>query len=305
MKIASRKSALALWQSEHIKSLIQDHLKIPVEIVGYKTKGDVILDTPLSKIGGKGLFTKELEDAMLSGLADLAVHSLKDVPMYFPEGLKLCAISKREKCNDCFISYKYSSFDELPKNAKVGTTSLRRMMQLKILRPDLDIISLRGNVNTRLSKLQAGEFDAIILAVAGISRLGIDVPHKAPFSLDDMIPAVGQGALGIECRDDKNLIDQLSFLNDKNAFIETKIERDFTTTLNGGCQVPIGINAQIIDDSVVVRGIVGLIDGSEFIKEKEIISIDEFDDFGVKFAQKFIQKGAKELLDKALKMANL
>lgn len=303
--IATRKSALAMWQSEHIKNLIEKEHNIEVELSGMKTKGDVILDTPLAKIGGKGLFTKELEESMLKGEAHLAVHSLKDVPVFFPDGLILSAISKREDVRDAFVSENFANFKDLPKNAKVGTTSLRRKMQIKIIRPDLEIISLRGNVNTRLSKLKSGEFDAIILANAGIKRLGLEneIKFVVPFELDEMIPAMGQGALGIECVDKKEIIQKLEFLNDEKSVIETTIERDFVKTLDGGCQVPIGVNAVLDDDKVKIRAIVGLPDGSEFIKDEIIINKENFKTIGKEFASEFIKKGAKELLKRAELMA--
>lgn len=301
MRIATRKSALALWQSEFIKAKLEEKYNYKVELIGLKTKGDVILDSPLSKIGGKGLFTKELEIQMLEGNAEIAVHSLKDVPVVFDDGLILGAISKRADVRDCFVSQNYDDFSKLPKCAKVGTTSLRRAMQLKILRKDLVILSLRGNVNTRLNKLKNGEFDAIILAKAGIDRLNLndEIKFVKPFSLDEMIPAMGQGALGIECLDKKEILDEISFLNDENSIIETTIERDFVTKLNGGCQVPIGVNAQIIGDKIKIRAIVGTPDGEEFIKEEKEISKSDYKNFGKILADEFIQKGAKEILAKA------
>lgn len=306
IKIATRKSILALWQSEHIKVRIESkHNDIKVELIGMKTKGDVILDTPLAKIGGKGLFTKELEDSMLKGETDIAVHSLKDVPVVFPEGLKLAAICSREDTRDAMISEKFANFSDLPHGAKVGTTSLRRKMQLLIMRPDLEIISLRGNVQTRLRKLKEGEFDAIILAMAGINRLNIkaEVAHIYTFGFDEMIPAMGQGALGVEARDEKKILEQISFLNDENAVIETTIERDFVSVLEGGCQVPIGISARLKDDEISIDAIVGLPDGSEFIKDSLKVSKDKFQSVGKELAHKFIEKGAKELLKRAEEMA--
>ena len=306
IKIATRKSILALWQSEHIKARIESkHNDIKVELVGMKTKGDVILDTPLAKIGGKGLFTKELEDSMLKGETDIAVHSLKDVPVVFPEGLKLAAICSREDTRDAMISEKFAKFSDLPHGAKVGTTSLRRKMQLLIMRPDLEIISLRGNVQTRLRKLKEGEFDAIILAMAGINRLNIkaEVAHIYTFGFDEMIPAMGQGALGIEARDEKQILDQIDFLNDENAVIETTIERDFVSVLEGGCQVPIGISARLKGDEISIDAIVGLPDGSEFIKDSLKTSKDKFQSVGKELAHKFIEKGARELLKRAEEMA--
>ena len=306
IKIATRKSILALWQSEHIKARIEaQHKGVKVVLEGMKTKGDVILDTPLAKIGGKGLFTKELEDSMLKGETDIAVHSLKDVPVVFPEGLKLAAICSREDTRDAMISEKFAKFSDLPHGAKVGTTSLRRKMQLLIMRPDLEIISLRGNVQTRLRKLKEGEFDAIILAMAGINRLNIkaEVAHIYTFGFDEMIPAMGQGALGIEARDEKQILDEISFLNDENAVIETTIERDFVSVLEGGCQVPIGISARLQGDEISIDAIVGLPDGSEFIKDSLKTSKDKFQSIGKELAHKFIEKGAKELLRRAEEMA--
>ena len=306
IKIATRKSILALWQSEHIKARIEaQHKGMKVVLEGMKTKGDVILDTPLAKIGGKGLFTKELEDSMLKGETDIAVHSLKDVPVVFPEGLRLAAICSREDTRDAMISEKFAKFSDLPHGAKVGTTSLRRKMQLLIMRPDLEIISLRGNVQTRLRKLKEGEFDAIILAMAGINRLNIkaEVAHIYTFGFDEMIPAMGQGALGIEARDEKQILDETSFLNDENAVIETTIERDFVSVLEGGCQVPIGISARLKGDEISIDAIVGLPDGSEFIKDSLKTSKDKFQSIGKELAHKFIEKGARELLKRAEEMA--
>ena len=306
IKIATRKSILALWQSEHIKARIEAQNKgMKVVLEGMKTKGDVILDTPLAKIGGKGLFTKELEDSMLKGETDIAVHSLKDVPVVFPEGLKLAAICSREDTRDAMISEKFAKFSDLPHGAKVGTTSLRRKMQLLIMRPDLEIISLRGNVQTRLRKLKEGEFDAIILAMAGINRLNIkaEVAHIYTFGFDEMIPAMGQGALGVEARDEKQILEQIDFLNDENAVIETTIERDFVSVLEGGCQVPIGISARLKGDEISIDAIVGLPDGSEFIKDSLKTSKDKFQSIGKELAHKFIEKGARELLKRAEEMA--
>ena len=306
IKIATRKSILALWQSEHIKARIEaQHKGVKVVLEGMKTKGDVILDTPLAKIGGKGLFTKELEDSMLKGETDIAVHSLKDVPVVFPEGLRLAAICSREDTRDAMISEKFAKFSDLPNGAKVGTTSLRRKMQLLIMRPDLEIISLRGNVQTRLRKLKEGEFDAIILAMAGINRLNLkaEVAHIYTFGFDEMIPAMGQGALGVEARDEKQILDEISFLNDENAVIETTIERDFVSVLEGGCQVPIGISARLKGDEISIDAIVGLPDGSEFIKDSLKTSKDKFQSIGKELAHKFIEKGARELLKRAEEMA--
>lgn len=305
LTIATRKSQLALWQSEHIKEcLLKAHPHLEIVLEGFKTKGDVLLDSPLAKIGGKGLFTKELEESMLRKEAHLAVHSLKDVPSFFPQGLVLAAISKREEVNDAFLSQYYTHLQDLPKGAKVGTTSLRRRMQLLALRPDLNIISLRGNINSRLEKLKAKEFDAIILAFAGIKRLGLEKQIKfvKKFELDEMIPAASQGALGIESIDDEQILSLLKCLNDENAFIETHIERDFIKTLEGGCQVPIGINAKLSGDDIQIQAIVGLPDASKILKEKKLIKKQDYLNAGELLAKEMITKGAKEILKEAESM---
>ena len=303
IRIASRGSELALWQTNHIKNLLQQNGH-EVEIIVMKTKGDVILDTPLAKIGGKGLFTKELENAMLENRADIAVHSLKDVPTKFEAGLKLAAVCSRADTNDTMLSMKYAKFSDLPQNAKVGTTSLRRQMQLLMKRPDLNLISLRGNVNSRINKLKNGEFDAIILAQAGIDRLGLDklVNFTDPL---DTICAMGQGALGIEARsDDEAILKAIDFLNDEKSVIETRVERDFVDTLNGGCQAPIGIRAELKGDKIEVSGILGLPDGSEFLKESKIYKKSDYQNAGREFAKIFLNQNAADLLSRAEIMAN-
>lgn len=300
--IATRGSKLALWQSEHVKAELEKaHSGLEVELSIMMTKGDKILDTPLAKIGGKGLFTKELEEAMLRGEAHIAVHSLKDVPMDFPEGLKLGVITKREDVRDAMLSEKYASLDALPEGAVVGTTSLRRRMQLLKLRPDFVIKNLRGNVNTRIRKLKEGEFDAIILASAGINRLGLasEVTYFTPISKEVMIPASGQAALGIEIIDNPEVERLVSVLSDQDAIIETRVERDFITVLQGGCQVPIGVNAEINGNSLHVKAILGLPDGSEMITEEIMVTRAEYETVGKILAQKVIDKGAKALLERA------
>jgi hydroxymethylbilane synthase len=304
--IATRGSKLALWQSEHIKAVLeQAHSGLQVELKVMKTKGDIILDTPLAKIGGKGLFTKELEDAMLRGDAHIAVHSLKDVPTEFPEGLTLGVITKREDVRDALLSEKYADIDALPEGAVVGTTSLRRRMQILAYRPDLKIKNLRGNVNTRLRKLKEGEYDAIILAAAGINRLGLqgEVRYFSPISTSLMIPAMGQAALGIECIDDPKVLELISVLNDEEANIETTVERDFVTVLQGGCQVPIGVNAKLKEDTIQVRAVVGLPDGSELIKEKLVVSRNDYKAMGKELADIMIEAGAIKLLKRAEEIA--
>ena len=304
--IATRGSVLALWQSEHIASLLEAH-GIQAQLKSMKTKGDKILDTPLAKIGGKGLFTKELEESMLRGEAHIAVHSLKDVPVEFPQGLVLAAICAREDVRDAMISEKYAKFNELPRGAKVGTTSLRRKMQLLSMRPDLEVISLRGNVQTRLRKLKDGEFDAIILAMAGINRLNLcaEVRHVAPFEVSQMIPAMGQGALGIEAVDEPQTLRAIEFLKDERAIIETTVERDFVRVLEGGCQVPIGINARLDGENIHVSAIVGLPDGSESICQSIVAQKSQYQSIGAELAHAFIEKGAKQLLARAEAMTSL
>jgi len=300
--IATRGSKLALWQSEHVKAELEKaHPGLEVELSVMMTKGDKILDVALAKIGGKGLFTKELEEAMLRGEAHIAVHSLKDVPMEFPEGLKLGVITKREDVRDAMLSEKYATLESLPQGAVVGTTSLRRRMQLLKLRPDFVIKNLRGNVNTRIRKLKEGEFDAIILASAGINRLGLasEVTYFTPISKEVMIPASGQAALGIEIVCDAEVERLVSILNDEDAIIETRVERDFITVLQGGCQVPIGVNAEIHGDSLQVKAILGLPDGSEMLTEEIKTTRSEYKTVGKALAQRVIDKGAKALLERA------
>ena len=300
--IATRKSQLALWQSEFIKAFLQERYpNLRVNLQGFKTKGDVLLDTPLAKIGGKGLFTKELEESMLAGKAHLAVHSLKDVPSFFPQGLTLAAVCKREEPNDALLSEKFKDLVSLPQGAKVGTTSLRRKMQLLLKRPDLNIISLRGNINSRLEKLKKGEFDAIVLAYAGLKRLNLQkaVKFLYKFSLDEMIPAASQGILGIESLDEPNLLQTLAVLNDEQAVVASRVERDFIKELEGGCQVPIGVNAEILGTSVQIRAILGLPDGSEILQKSLNLPLNESQNAGILLAKEFIGKGAKELLKRA------
>jgi hydroxymethylbilane synthase len=300
--IATRESKLAMWQAEHIQARLQEaHPNLEVVINSMTSKGDQILDTPLAKIGGKGLFTKELETSMLAGESHIAVHSLKDVPMEFPDGLKLAIITKRHDPRDALLSEKYSSIDELPQNAVVGTTSLRRRMQILKIRPDLTIKNLRGNVNTRIRKLKEGQYDAIILASSGIKRLGLqeEVKYFTPISEDLMIPAMGQAALGIEIVDTPEVAKIVEVLRDDDATVETTIEREFVRVLEGGCQVPIGINAKIDNDIVKVQALVGLPDGEEVIYEKLTCKTDEYKTKGEEIAKRFIEKGARELLKKA------
>ena len=305
--IATRRSQLALWQSEYIKAQLQEfYPDMQIELQEFVTKGDKILDVPLAKIGGKGLFTKELEVAMLEGTAHLAVHSLKDVPTQFEEGLQLAAVTKRFDPRDALLSNKYSSIDELPEGAIVGTTSLRRRMAIMMLRPDIVLKDLRGNINTRIAKLNAGEYDAIILAATGVQKLKIEneVKYFNPISTDVMIPSMGQATLGIETTTDPRIVELVSVLNDKDAHIESTIERNFVDALQGGCQAPLGVKATIIDEhSIRVQAIVGLPDGSESISEDITADIEEFETIGQNLAQTFIDQGARELLIRAEELA--
>ena len=301
IKIATRGSALALWQSEHIADLLKQNGH-EVELLTMKTKGDVILDTPLAKIGGKGLFTKELENALLSGDADIAVHSLKDVRTRFEEGLELACVCARAEVSDALLSMKYASLNDLPQGAKVGTTSLRRQMQIRAMRADLELISLRGNVNSRIQKLKDGVFDAIVLASAGIDRLNLSSLVKF-VSVLPTVPAMGQGALGIEIASANSAIKEaIIFLDDEKTRVETTVERAFVDTLNGGCQAPIGVNAVLKGDEITVKAVLGLVDGSQMLSDSKTYTKDEYLNAGVDFANSFIARGAKELLEKSEKM---
>ncbi|MDD5716704.1 MAG: hydroxymethylbilane synthase [Sulfuricurvum sp.] len=308
LTIATRGSKLALWQSNHIKSVIESKFTdVEVELKIIITSGDKILDVPLAKIGGKGLFLKEIEESMLRGEAQMAVHSLKDVPTVMPEGLLLSAITVREDVRDAMLSEKYPDIASLPQGAVVGTSSLRRRMQLVQQRPDLVIKDLRGNVDTRIRKLKEGEFDAIILAAAGINRLGFSdlVTYFYPISLDEMLPAMGQGALGIETVNEPWVLEIAAYLEDENSRIETTIERGFVDTLNGGCQVPIGVSARVQENGdVIVRSTLGMPDGSEVMGDEITVSKGETEGVGESMAERLIAQGAMELLHRAEAMAN-
>ena len=298
IRIATRKSPLALWQAEHVaKRLEQAFPDVKTELVKMLTKGDRILDAPLAKIGGKGLFVKELEQGMLDGLADIAVHSMKDVPVEFPEGLHLSAILDREDPTDAFVSNKYQSLEQLPVNAKIGTSSLRRQCQIKERFPDAEILPLRGNVNTRLAKLDAGEYDAIILASAGLKRLGMAERITARLDTEVSLPAIGQGAVGIECRvDDEEINTLLAALHDSETTIRVKAERAMNARLNGGCQVPIAGFAEIQGDQLLMRGLVGSPDGSILYRAERQGSFEQAEEIGVAIADDLLAQGADEIL---------
>lgn len=299
LRIASRQSPLAMWQAEHVKARLQSlHPGLEVEIVGFTTKGDKFLDAPLAKIGGKGLFVKELEAAMLAGEADLAVHSMKDVPMELPEGLELVVICEREDPRDAFVSSRYAHPDELPPGAVLGTSSLRRQCQLRERYPLLTIRNLRGNVNTRLAKLDAGEFDAIILASAGLLRLGM--AERIRLSMPDTLslPAGGQGAIGIECRrDDVELRTLLAPLHHMPTATCVTAERAMNRRLEGGCQVPIACFARLEEDGqLYLRGLVGSVDGAVMLRAESRGHPSEAEAMGVAMAEELLARGADRIL---------
>ncbi|MGB1091639.1 MAG: hydroxymethylbilane synthase [Oceanobacter sp.] len=298
LRIATRKSPLALWQAEHIKARLEAlHAGLTIELVTFTTKGDKILDTPLAKIGGKGLFVKELEVAMLNGDADIAVHSMKDVPMEFPEGLELGVICERENPLDAFVSNQYEKLDDLPEGAVVGTSSLRRQCQIQQLRPDLQIKSLRGNVQTRLSKLDAGEYDAIILASAGLLRMEMQDRIASYLAAEQSLPAGGQGALGIEWRvGDEAVQELIKPLAHEETFACVRAERALNRRLEGGCQVPIAAFATLNDGKLVMDGLVGAVDGSKILTTHVEGDAQDAEALGVQAAEDLLAQGAGEIL---------
>lgn len=300
LKIATRQSPLALWQANFVKYQLETlHPGLRVELVPMVTKGDVILDSPLAKIGGKGLFVKELEAALLDGRADIAVHSMKDVPMEFPQGLGLSVICRREDPRDAFVSNKYAALADLPAGAVVGTSSLRRQCQLKQLRPDLQVHSLRGNVGTRLSKLDQGEYDAIILASAGLIRLGLAERIRSFIEVEQSLPAVGQGAVGIECRSDDLAVQQLlAPLADQQTTLCVLAERAMNRRLQGGCQVPIGGYAIIENEQLWLRALVGELDGSQIIRAEGQGDLTAAEQLGTQIAESLLAQGAGQILAK-------
>ncbi|PIF04039.1 MAG: hydroxymethylbilane synthase [Arcobacter sp.] len=305
--IATRASDLALWQAYHIKDKIElSFPNITVELNKIVSKGDKILDKPLALVGGKGHFTKELEDEMLAGNAHLAVHSLKDVPTSIPKGLELVAITKREDQSDVFLSHKYKILDDLPRGATVGTTSLRRRMQLLAKRPDLKVKDLRGNVNTRLRKLEEGQYDAIILAWIGLKRLDLlkDIPYTQKLPLEMMIPPMGQASLGIEIVSNNPKIKEIALsVNDEHTFLCSKIERDFISTIEAGCSAPVACNATIKDSVVTLQCMVGYPDGTHILQKSLSKNIQESEKIGLELANSMINDGAKDILNQAEKIA--
>ena len=298
IRIATRGSKLALWQAEHIKTLLLEtypHLDVSLEVI--KTKGDKIQDVPLAQVGGKGLFVKEIEEALLDGRADIAVHSMKDVPTELPEDLVLGIIPQREACEDCFVSHTYPSLDTLPEGARVGTSSLRRQAQLLRLRPDLTIVSLRGNLDTRLRKLEQGDFDAILVAMAGLNRLGLTAPYVEKMSPERFVPAVAQGALGIEFHcDRKDIATLLAFMDDPHSRICVTAERGFLCALDGGCQVPIACHAEIENNEVVLTGLVADVTGERVVSGKRKGPIGEAAKIGKELALKILEDGGRKIL---------
>ncbi|EZQ19460.1 hydroxymethylbilane synthase [Pseudomonas sp. G11-1] len=306
LRIATRKSALALWQAEYVKARLEQlHPGLTVSLVPMVSRGDKLLDSPLAKIGGKGLFVKELETALLANEADLAVHSMKDVPMQFPEGLGLYVICEREDPRDAFVSNTYESIDALPQGSVVGTSSLRRQAQVMARRPDLQIRFLRGNVNTRLAKLDAGEYDAIILAAAGLKRLGFDARIRSCIPPELSLPAGGQGAVGIECRsDDTELQALLVPMNDLDSALRVRAERALNNHLNGGCQVPIACYAERANGEIWLRGLVGDPNGERLLTAEARGPEAEPEQLGVAVAEDLLRQGAQEILDAVYREAD-
>nr|WP_245536616.1 hydroxymethylbilane synthase [Thiothrix nivea] len=298
IRIATRTSPLAMWQAEHVAHRLQQiHPGLQIEMVGMVTRGDKILDSPLSKIGGKGLFVKELELGMLEGSADIAVHSMKDVPMEFPEGLHLPIIMEREDPRDAFVSNRYGNLDELPEDAIVGTSSLRRQTQIRARYPHLQIKDLRGNVNTRLAKLDNGEYDAIILAAAGLIRLEFQSRITAYLSTEQSLPAIGQGAVGIECRrNDPRVENLLAPLLHPETAVRVRAERAMNHRLNGGCQIPVAGFAELVDGNLRLRGLIGFPDGSALYSCEKTGCVVDPNALGIEVAENLLAQGGDKVL---------
>jgi len=298
IRIGTRASALALWQAEWVKSeLEKKYPGLMVSLTKIKTTGDKILDVPLSKVGGKGLFVKEIEEAMLRQEIDIAVHSMKDVPTFFPDGLHLSCITEREDARDALLSRNKVAFKDLPKGARIGTSSLRRQSQLMNIRPDFVIEQLRGNVDTRLRKLKEGQYDAIILAAAGVRRLGLADNVTEYIDPEISLPAIGQGALGIECRvDDRELNDMISFFNHSDTRVCVTGERALLRRLEGGCQVPIACYGRIKNNNLSLEGLVASVDGKRIIKETIEGAQADAEKLGVTLAENLLKRGADVIL---------
>ena len=300
LRIGTRGSKLALTQSEWIKKKIETkHPEVRVELLRIKTKGDKIPDSPLSKVGGKGLFVKEIEEALLDNRIDLAVHSIKDVPAELPDGLHLPVFPEREDPRDAFISKDNAGIHDLPRGASVGTGSLRRSSQLLNLRPDLQVVPLRGNVDTRLGRLESGDLHGIILAAAGLNRLGLSRRISQYLSTDNFLPAIGQGSLGLEIRqDDEKVYNLLEFLNHKDTETTVRAERAFLKELEGGCQVPIAAFGTLDKDNLTLKGLVAELDGSRILKYEMNGPPDDPEETGIALAEKLLEAGAREILDR-------
>lgn len=298
LRIATRKSQLALWQAEHVaQRLRQAHPNLNVELIGMQTRGDKILDTPLAKVGGKGLFVKELEQGLLENKADIAVHSMKDVPVDFPPGLHLPVVLTREDPRDAFVATHYDHPDRLPAGARIGTSSLRRQCQLAARYPPMRILTLRGNVNSRLAKLEAGNYDAIILAAAGLRRLGLDSRIACHLEPEFSLPAIGQGALGIECREnDSEVLEIIQNLDDPPSHLRIQAERALNTRLHGGCQVPIAGYAVLENQQIYLRGLVGNPDGSLIIADAIRGPAGQASNLGIALAERLLARGAEQIL---------
>ena len=298
--IATRGSALALWQAGHIKDRLEATSGVPVELLILKTKGDVLVDVPLAKVGGKGLFVKEIEDALLYGTADLAVHSMKDVPMELPDGLVLGAVPEREVHSDLFLSERFASFDSLPRGAILGTSSLRRQAQVLAARPDLAVTLLRGNVETRLRKMKEGQYDAIILASAGLKRLGLSASFCEELLPPVFLSAVGQGALGVEMRADRtDLLEMTAVLEHRPTRLCVEAERGLLAGLNGGCQVPVAGHATLHGDEICLDGLVAEPDGSVVLRRQirgKASSSEEAAALGRSLAEVLLEDGARRIL---------
>jgi hydroxymethylbilane synthase len=300
LKIGTRKSQLALWQAEYVRDrLLAEHPELSIELVKMSTQGDKILDTSLAKVGGKGLFIKELEQRLFDGSADIAVHSLKDMTVDLPDGLHLSVTCEREDPRDAFVSNTFKDLDEMPAGSRVGTSSLRRQAQLRSRYPDLNIIGLRGNVNTRLAKLDAGDYDAIILACAGLKRLGFHNRITVALEPEVSLPAVGQGAVCIECRADDDEINQLlAPLNHADTASCTQAERAMNAALEGGCQVPIAGYAVLEGDQLYLRGLVGDPDGGEVVRGEIRGPREEAQSLGRQLGEDLLSRGADKILSK-------
>jgi hydroxymethylbilane synthase len=299
LKIGTRGSQLALFQANWVKNqLDQTQSDLKVTLIKIKTTGDKIQDAPLAKIGGKGLFVKEIEEALLQKRIDLAVHSIKDVPTEFPQGLHLSVITKREDPRDVFVSRDGKTLKELPPNAKIGTSSLRRQAQLLHYRSDFELLPLRGNLDTRLKKLKTMNLDAIVLALAGVKRLGLEERITEIIPTDISLPAIGQGALGIETRlNDKKVEERIQFLNDNDSWIAVSAERAFLKRLEGGCQVPIAAFARTFGSALHMDGLVGTIDGQRLVRHHLEGPIEKAESLGIELAEILLARGAKEILD--------